>query len=143
VEVTTLPRRSCGHEGGHRERHLAFAFDRVRRDAAFEVDRAVGHHRDAGGRGHLDVAPLQVAQSEPLLYRIDDAVADVHRVADGTLGVVKVGKRELRIAMAQRDDAGLADLAQGGRFLRSGGSRHDGTQGGKDQSGGDWHGARR
>ena len=107
------------HEVGVGERHLLLALDVVGRRAALEVDRAVRHQRNAVADVTGLQVDLEVRHLELGLDRVDDLHADVHRVADDLLLVVVVRERDRRLAMADRDRAGVLDLLQrAGEFLR-------------------------
>ena len=89
--------------------------------AAFEVDGAVGHQRDAGRRGHRIELDLELVELELLLHGVDDLVADVHREPDRLLVVVEIGERDRGVAEAERDRAGVLDLLQrAGQLLGAG-----------------------
>jgi len=65
----------------------------VRRRAAFEVDRAVRHQRDAFAEGHELVLDVELGHLELGLHRVDDPQAQLDRVADRLLLVVVVRER--------------------------------------------------
>ena len=136
VETTDLPLRSSidlmlarllgdvaagGQEVGVGEGDLLLALGIVGGRAAFEVDGAVGHQRNAGRRGHRIELDLELVELELLLHGVDDLVADVHREADRLLVVVEIGERDRGIAEAERDGAGVLDVLQrAGQLLGAG-----------------------
>ncbi len=122
-EVSRLFRHEAigGHEVGDRERDLFLPLEVVGGRAALKVDRAVCHQRNAGGRGDGLQLDLEFAELEVRLHRVDDLVAEVHRIADDLLLVVIVGERKRRFAMADRDRAGILDFFER-TLLRGGGA---------------------
>ena len=110
-----------GDEMGDGEGDLLLPLEIVGGRAAFQIDRAVRHQRDARGGGHRVELDLELVELELLLHRIDDLVAQVHRVADDLLLVVVIGERHRRLAMPDGDRAGILDLLQRPcQFLRDG-----------------------
>src|SRR5262249_4107315 len=116
-----------GDEVRDREPNLLLPFGIVGGRAAFEVDGAIRDQRNAGSRGDRIELDLQLVELELALHRVDDPVAEIHRIADDLLLVVVIGERHGRFAMSQRDRAGVLDLLErAGEFLgerRSGGQR--------------------
>ena len=101
------------------EGDLLLALGVVGGRAAFEIDGAVGHQRNAGRRRHRIELDLELVELELLLHGIDDLAADVHGVADRLLVVIEIGEGDRRIAEAERDGAGILDVLQrSGEFLR-------------------------
>jgi hypothetical protein len=78
--------------------------------AAFQIDRAVRHQRDARRGGDGVEFDLKLVELELFLHRIRDLVAKVHRIADHLLFVVVIGERHGRLAMPEGDRTGILDL---------------------------------
>ena len=118
VETMVLPFRSSsclmfrrllrdpavgGDEVRDREPDLLLARDVVGGRAALQVDGAVRHQRDAVGRGDQLVVDLDRRHLQLGFDRVDDPVAQVHRVADRLLLVVVVGEGDRGVAVADGD----------------------------------------
>ncbi|MNI42751.1 hypothetical protein D3C73_970530 [compost metagenome] len=96
------------------KRHLLLPLGGDAGGAAFQVNSAVLHQRDAGLRGHQVVFHLEVRQRQLLLDTLDDLARQVHRIAHWLAGVVThIRERHRRIAIAQGDALAGGDLAQG------------------------------
>ena len=101
-----------GEEMGVGEGDLLLPLGIVGGRAAFEIDGAVRHQRNARRRGHRIELDLELVELELLLHGVDDLVANVHGEADRLLVVVEIGERNRGIAEAERDRAGLLDVLQ-------------------------------
>ena len=101
-----------GDEGGRRKGHLLLPRFIVGGGAAFEVDRAVGHQRNAVLRGHRRMRDLERRKFQLRLDGIDDPVADVDVIADRLLLVVEIGERQRRFTNAQGDAGAVLDFLQ-------------------------------
>ncbi len=97
--------RLLGHEAACREEmrvgegHLLLTIGVVGRRAAFEIDGAVRHQRNAAGRGDDALIDLELVQLELGLDLIDDLHADVDCVADDLLLVVDVAEGHGTVAI--------------------------------------------
>jgi len=134
VDVTIFPLRSStvrmfdgladdarsGKEVRNRERDFLLPGDVVGRRAAFEVDRSVRHQRNAVRRRYELILHVEFRQLEVGANGVDDAQAQIHRIADRLLLVVVVGEGQGRIAMADSDRAGVLDLLERAGLLRPG-----------------------
>ena len=101
-----------GEEVGVGEPHLLLALGVVGGGAALQIDGAVGHQRNAGGRRDRVELHLELGELQLLLHGVDDLGADVHGEADGLLLVVEVGEGNRRFPEADGDGARLLDLLQ-------------------------------
>jgi hypothetical protein len=101
-----------GDEMGNGEGDLLLPLEIVGGRAAFEVDGAVRHQRDAGRRGDRVELDVELRKLELALHPLDDAPAEIHGVAHHLLLVVVVGERHRGLAVAERNRAGVLDLLE-------------------------------
>ncbi len=106
-----------GHEMGDRKGHLLLALEVIGGRAAFEIDGAVRHQRDAGGGGHRIELDLELVELELGLHGVDDLPAQIHGIAHDLLAVVVIGERHRGFAVAERDRPGVLDLLERAREL--------------------------
>jgi hypothetical protein len=112
------------------EGHVLAARGVVGGGAALQVDRAVGDQRNAVLRGDGHQRDLQVGLVQLLLHRVDHGVGELHREPDRLVGAVQVAEGHGRLAVGERDLAGLGDLGQRvGRLRGRCGEEHRGGQG--------------
>jgi hypothetical protein len=96
---------------------LLLALEIVGGRAAFDVDRAVLHQRDAVGRGDGHQFGVDLGQLEFSLDAFDGLQHQFMRVTDDLLLVVVIREGNRGFAVAEGDGAGVLDLFQGQGFL--------------------------
>ena len=91
---------------------LLLAIEIVGGRSALEVYGGIGDQWNAGRGGDGVELELKLVDFQLLLDRVDDAVAQIRGVADDLLIVVVIGTRHRRLAIAERDRAGVLDLLE-------------------------------
>ncbi|MNT30956.1 hypothetical protein D3C72_1667740 [compost metagenome] len=119
----------------HRKGHVLAARGVVGGGAALQVDGAVGDQRDAVLRSDRHQRDLQVGLVQLLLHRLDHGVGEFHREPDRLVGAVQVAEGHRRLAVGERDLAGLGDLGERVGSLRGRCSEEDRGSQGRHQNG--------